>query len=143
MYGLLINQALKIHSTQGILFWIKKTVILGFSPVQFISNIFITALLVYVIPIIILEQKKIFKALVDNFKILSGSFWSTIIIVCVPMVFYIPVLIIRNNTGFLIKMTSPEIQIFIIALGIMVTAGINTFVLMAATTYYLYKKEHS
>ena len=102
-----------------------------------------TALLIYIPVLIILEKKKFFAALIGNFKVLFGSFWLTFTLILIPTLFYLPLLLLRDNIGALAEMTSPEIQILIIVLSIFVTTGINIFIIASATTYYLYKKENS
>ena len=142
-YGLLIECALKIHSTTGLYFWIKKFVFYATPYAQFIYGIFVTAFLIYIPVLIILEKKKFFGALMDNFKVLFGSFWLTFVFVLIPTLFYLPFLLMRDSIGSLVEMTSPEIHVFVIIASVFVTIGINVFIVATATTYYLYKKENS
>jgi len=141
-YGLLLNRAFKIHSTAGIYFWIKKFVFYFTPYAQFIYGIFVTAFLIYIPILIILEKKKFLGALIGNFKVLFGSFWLTFALVLVPTLFYLPILLMHSNITSLAEMTSPEIQVVVLALNVFVTTGISIFVIAAATTYYLYKKEN-
>ncbi len=142
LYNLLVMRAFKIQSTQGVFFMIKKAVILGVPFVQFLFGIIITVVLAYVIPIIVIEKKKLFAAIVENFKILKSSFIITSLLVVIPTIFYVPVLLLRNNVSFLASKTMPEIQLLIICLGIAVTLYINTLVMTATSTFYLYKKDN-
>ena len=142
-YSLLLGRAFKIHSTIGIYFWIKKIVFYAAPYVQFIYGIFVTAFLIYIPVLIILEKKKFFGAVIGNFKALFGSFWFTFILVLIPTLFYLPILLLWENIGYLVQNTSPEIQVLTIILSIFVTTGINVFIMATATTYYLYKKENS
>mgnify|MGYP003394296695 CR=1 FL=1 len=143
LYGLVIKRALKIHSTSGIFFMIKKAVFIGAPYFQFLYSIFITALFAYIPILILLEKKRFLGAFIGNFKMIFRSFWLTITIVLIPTLFYLPVLLLHDNIGKLIEITSPEIQIASIIVSIFLTNTINIFVTAAATTYYLYKKEHS
>ena len=142
-YGLLLHRAIEIHSTTGTYFLIKKFVFYAAPYAQFIYGIFVTALLIYIPVLIILEKKKFLGALIGNFKVLFGSFWLTFILVLIPMLFYLPILLMRDNIGALAEITSPEIQVLVIALSILVTTAINILIVAAATTYYLYKKENT
>jgi len=142
-YALVIRRTLEIHSTTGIFFWIKKSVFYAAPYAQFPYSILILALILYVPVLIILEKKKFLGALIGNFKTLFGSFWVTLTLVLIPTLFYLPLLLMQSNIRSLIEVTAPEIQILIIVLGIFVITGINIFVMAAATTYYLYKKESS
>jgi hypothetical protein len=141
-FDVIVHRALKIQSTQGIFFIIKKTVTMGVPFAQFLFGVIITILLAYVVPINLIEKKKIIKALIANFKMLFSSFWMTTVLVIIPTIFYIPVLILRNNVGFFASVTAPEIQLVLIIIGIFVTLSINTLVLAATTTYYLHRKEN-
>ena len=101
-----------------------------------------TASLIYIPVLIILEKKKFLGALTGNFKVLFGSFWLTFSLVLVPTLFYLPLILMRDNIGSLAQMTSPGVQVLLIALSVFVTTGINIFIISAATTFYLYKKEN-
>lgn len=142
-YSLLIHRALKIHSTTGIFFWIKKTVLFGAPYAQFLYGIFATVIFIYMPVSILLDKKKFITAFMQNFKILFGSFRMTLMIVLVPTLMYLPLLLLRDNSRYLIETTFPEIQLIILALSIIVTTAINLFIMASATTFYLYKKEHS
>jgi hypothetical protein len=141
LYGVLLHRAFQIHSTSGFYFLIKKSVYYAAPYFQTIYSIFVTALIIYIPILIVLEKKKFLGALIGNFKTLAGSFWITFWLVLIPMVFYFPLLLLRDNAGALAQITSPEIQVFILALSIFVTTAINIFIIASATTYYLYKKE--
>ncbi len=140
-YGMIIQRAFEIRSTAGIFFWIKQLVIQGAPYVQFIASILVTTLFVYVVPIIMVHQKKIASALIENFKVLGSSMWLSLVIVLIPSLFYIPILILRNHVGFLASLSGPEIQILVIVLSAIITIAVNAFIMAAATIFYLYKKE--
>jgi len=141
-YSLLLRHAFKIHSTTGIYFWIKEFVFYAAPYVQFLYGIFVTAILIYTPVLIVLEKKKLWGALVGNFKVLFGSFWLTFAFVLIPTLFYLPLLLMRNNIRSLAQMTSPEAQVLVIILSVFVTTGINILIVATATTHYLYKKEN-
>jgi hypothetical protein len=142
-YGLLMHRAFKIHSTTGVFFWIKQSIVYVAPYGSFLYSIFVTALLIYIPVLIILEKKKFLGAFLTNFKVLFGSFWLTFALILIPTLFHIPLLLIRDNVGSLAKITSPEIQVAVIVLSVFVTTAINIFIMATVTTYYLYKKENS
>ncbi len=141
-YGLLLHRAFQIHSTAGSHFWIKKFVFYTAPYAQLIYGIFVTASLIYIPVLIVLEKKKFLGALIGNFKVLFRSFWLTFTLVLVPTLFYLPILLMRDNIGSLTEMTSPEIKVLVIALSVFVVTGINICIVTATTTYYLYKREN-
>jgi len=141
-YGLLIQRVHQIHSTTGIYFCLKKLVFFAHPYAQFLYENIATALLIYVPVLVILEKKKFIGALIDNFKTICGSFWLTLTLVLVPTLGYLPLLLMKNNIGNLVEMTSPEVQVVALILNIFVTTGINIFIMASASAYYLYKKEN-
>lgn len=141
LYGFVIASADKIQAAEGFMFFVKNAVILGAPYAQLVFDIFISILLMYVIPIIVIEKKKVFQAAAANCKVLLGSFWMSAVLVVIPTLFYFPILIMRNNIGFLADITMPGIQVIVIAIGILASTAINGIILAAATTYYLFWKE--
>jgi hypothetical protein len=141
VYGLAVRRALQIRSEAGVFFWIKKVVILGEPYANFLIGIFVTALLAFVIPIIVIERKKFFAALFLNFKSLWRSFIFVFFIILLPTLLYVPILLLRSNINVLMDATVPDIQLWSIVLSIVVTLVIDAVVITAVTTYYLFKKE--
>ena len=60
-YGLLMRRAFQIHSTAGIFFWIKESIFYVAPYTQFLYDIFMTTLLIYIPVLIILEKKEILE----------------------------------------------------------------------------------
>ena len=110
---------------------------------QFLSGILASTLIVYVIPIIVIEKEKIFSALIKNFRILLHTFPTTLLIVGLPTLFYLPILALRNNIPSLMDTLSPEIQIIVIIVGLFVSMGIDLMIMVSTTTLYLFVKENS
>jgi|CXWL01.1.fsa_nt_gi hypothetical protein len=123
-------------------FW-DKTLLWTVPYFQFLSGILASTLIVYVIPIIVHEKKKIFSALIENFKILLHTFPTTLLIVGLPTLLYLPILALRNNIPFLMDTLGPEVQIIVIIIGLFVTMGIDLMIIVSATTLYLFVKENS
>ncbi len=138
-----ILRAYKIRSASGIFFGIKKAIIVGSPYFQYLFGIIIAALLVYIIPIIVIEKKKIFSAIAGNFRSLWKSFWVTLVIVLLPNLLYLPILVLRNNVYFLGSITVPEMQVWLLVLSIFAATAIDLFVISAATINYLFIKENS
>jgi hypothetical protein len=142
-YTAAVNDLLRIKTPNPGMAVLQKTLLWATPYMQFFIGIFVTTLLVYVIPIIIIEKEKIFTAVAMNLAVLLRSFRTSLLVVLVPTLFYLPILVARNNVEALANATLPEIQIFIIALGILVTMAIDLVVLTTVTTHYLYLKESS
>jgi len=115
-------------------------------PVLFVIN-FLLALLVqsafiYAIPILIIEKEKLIKSIIKSFVLFKKLFIPTIILVGVPMLIYIPVLILQYNGSFLINRVFPEFVLFISILGIIIgSLVIDPIVTISTTVLYLMNKE--
>jgi hypothetical protein len=140
LYGLVYDRALMIRSTAGKFFLIKVILVQGAPYFNLLLSIFGTVLFAYVIPIIIIENKKIFSALFLNFKNLMASFWFTFWIVFIPSLMFVPVLLLRNTT-FLERLW-PELNVVMLIATIFVMVFIDAIVYTALSAHYLLKKEH-
>jgi hypothetical protein len=138
---LLVLRAWEISSTQGVYFMIKTAILEAAPYVNLLIGILITALFAFVFPIIAIDKKKIFSAIGLNFKYLWGSFWFMFLLVLIPTIFYLPILMLRNNIAMIVQTTFPEARALIYVVSIFVTMFIDATVYTAVTTYYLLKKE--
>ncbi len=142
-YTFVTNSVLRIKTTNATLVAFQKLFLLATPYIQFLIGILVTTLLIYVVPIIIIEKKSILKAIRLNLTVLLKSFNVSLLVVLIPTLFYLPVLVARNNIEALVNRTVPEIQIFIIILGILITLVIDLIVLITVTTHYLFIKEET
>ena len=141
VYSTMIQAVLKIKTTNASVVTFQKIFLWATPYIQFFIGILITTLLIYVVPIIIIEKKKFLKALGLNLNVLFRSFNTSFCVVLLPTLFYLPILVARNNIESLSNATVPEIQIFIIVLGVLVTMAIDLIILTTITTHYLFLKE--
>ena len=109
--------------------------------IQFFAGIFFTALLIYMVPIIIIEKKKVFSAFILNFKTLFHSFWFTVLVVFLPASLYFPIIMVRTNFERFPNSNAPEIQLIVLVLGIFLTMFIDGVIATAVTIHYLSKKK--
>jgi hypothetical protein len=143
LYSLLMVRALKISSMEGIFFMIKTVILQGLPYVNLLIGIFVTVIFAYVIPIIVLEKKKILSALGMNFKYLWKTFGFVSCLVLIPTLFYLPVLLVRSNVDAIAQTTFPEIRVVALTGSILVTTFIDAVIYTSLTTYYLLRSEHS
>src|SRR3989338_1577229 len=135
VYGLVFNRALLIAAQSGVKFWIKQVIILGAPVINLLISIFVTVLFAYVLPIIVIERKKIFAALILNFQVLWKSFWFTFAVVLIPSLLYLPILLLRSTTP--LGNVLPDLRVILIVLSIIVIVAIDAIVYSALTTLYL------
>ena len=141
VYGLVFNRALLIAAQSGVKFWIKQVIILGAPVINLLISIFVTVLFAYVLPIIVIERKKIFAALILNFQVLWKSFWFTFAVVLIPSLLYLPILLLRSTTP--LGNVLPDLRVILIVLSVIVMVGVDAIVYSALTTLYLLRKESS
>ena len=140
LYGMAYNRAMMIRSTSGLYFWAKAIVTHGTPYFQFLISVLVTTLFAYVIPVIALERKNVFKAVWMNFKVLFRSFFFTFFIVLIPSLLYVLVLLVRLY--FQDQLPSPDWRVGLIVLNILVLILIDAIMYTALTTYYLLTKEN-
>ncbi len=135
-------RATEIRSESGIYAILKNIILYGEPYFRLLIAVFVTTIFAYVIPVIIIEKAKIHKALWVNFKVLGKTLWTTFLIIFLPMVLYVPILILRSSVAPYIDSNFPEGYALLILLSIVMTLFIDAFVLTAVTTLYLIKREH-
>jgi len=140
-YGLLIQRALKLRAETGILSIIKKTILYGAPYADLLLGVIVTTALAFTIPIIVIERKKIFAALILNFRMLLRSLFFVFTIVLLPTLLYVPILLLRSNFMATVSQNMPIFQFIVLMLSVLVTIFIDATVLTATTTFYLHKKE--
>lgn len=142
VYGLVIRRAIQIRSVEGI-FFIIKTVVLNAAPyINALIGIFVTALFAFMFPVIIIEKKKIFAAIIWNFRTLWKSWWLMFFVVAAPMLLYLPVLVLRGGISTKMFVVLPAMRTLVLILSILVMCVIDAVVYTAITSYYLMKKEN-
>jgi len=117
-----------------------------FGPISMVLNfliaLFIQALFIYAIPLLIIEKMKFKKAIVKSFALFGKLFIPTILLIGLPMLLYIPIIVMEYNTVFLIEKFIPEIILAILIIGIIINSLIIDPLITAGTTLlYLKKKE--
>lgn len=143
LYNFLMLKALNISSIEGAYNIIKNVIFWGSPYVNLLIGTFVAAIFAFVFPIIIIDKKKIFAALWLNFKNLWGSFWFIFLVAMIPTLFYLPVLLIRNNINGLADALFPEVRIIVLMVSIIVTMFIDATIYTAMTLFYLLKKEQA
>ncbi len=139
--GLVVRRAVQIQSQAGIFYVIRAIVLYGFPYYNLLAGVLVTTVFAFVFPAIVIDRKKIVPALFVNFRYLWKSFWFVFAVVLIPTLFYVPVLLLRNNFGSSMDMMFQELKLILMALSILVMLFIDAAIYTALATYYLMKKE--
>ncbi len=145
VYELLIRKALTIDPRIGNKYKLKlivKILILEGAPYfNLLASVFITTLFAYVIPVIVIANKKVFPAIAESFKTLFGAPWFTFMVVFIPTLIYVPILMLRGGAG--LSFSIPEMSIVLLVISIFAMVFIDAIIYTTLSTYYLTKKEQS
>jgi len=118
--------------------WVNTLVII----INFIIAVFIQALFIYALPIMVIEKAKVLKSIIRSFVFFRKFFFSTLLLVGIPMLIYIPIVILNQNANFLMDNLFPEIVLIVLFIGIFLSSLVIDSMITISTTYLylLYKK---
>ena len=136
-----MGRAMQIRSDAGIFYVVKAGILYGAPYFNLLIGTFATAVFAFVLPIIVIERKKILQAVTLNFKYLWGSFWFIFFVVLIPMLLYVPILLLQGNLSSIASRTLEGIRLLSPAISIVVLTLIDATVYTAITAYFLFKKE--
>ena len=94
-------------------------------------------LFIYALPLIILAEQSLFRALIGNFRYLGRLFMPTTICAFLSAVIYLVVFVFDKDLMQLAARTAPEIIVVILAVGIPVTLIINLLMITATTLLFI------
>ena len=110
--------------------------------INFMLALLIQSAFVYAIPLLIIEKQKLIKAIIGSFLLFKKLFIPTLILVGLPMLVYIPIIILNSKTAFLIDKVFPEFILLVSFLSIIISSlVIDTIVTISTTFLYFAHKE--
>ncbi len=110
--------------------------------ISFVISVLIQACFAYVIPVLVIEKVNPFKALLGSCGLFFKSFFPTIMLVGIPMLAYVPIIILQYNTLFIINKFYPELVLFVAFLNVLITSlFVDVLITVSTTLYYLKKKD--
>ncbi len=139
LYNIAIHRAIIIRSTTGPFYLLKRLVIDGAPLFNLLINIFVSVLFIYVIPIIVIEKRKVFSALWVNLKVLSKSFFYTFFVVALPSLIFLILIIL--NKSFSLDEQFPELKIVYLVFSIFIMFIIDGIVYTAIVMRCLLLRE--
>jgi len=119
---------------------------LWLGPILIVINlgfvILIQGLFIYSVPLIMLENFKLIKALGASCVIFFKLFFSTVTLILLPLLFFIPVIVLQYNTALIINRFVPEYVLYIAVAAVLVNSLIvDLFITATTTVLYLENKE--
>lgn len=143
LYIGLVKYFLAGHSR---LLFLKANLWLGpiLTIAAFVLAILIQSLFIYAIPVLIIEKEKLLKSIFKSFVLFKKLFVPTVILVGLPMLIYIPIIVLNQNVAFLIDRVFPEFVLVVAFLGTVLSSlVIDPLVTVSTTILYLKNKENS
>jgi hypothetical protein len=109
---------------------------------NFFIAILIQAIFAYSIPALIIDNKGFHKSIGKSIVLFFKFFIPTVLLVLLPMLLYIPIIVLSSNYVFLMNKLFPEIVFYVEALSIIFSVLIiDPIITMSTTLLYLKDKE--
>ena len=114
------------------------------SPHQLLSalsaytvGMLIQVILIYAMPIAIINGKGFLSALGEGLSFFKKFFFTSIVLIMIPSLLYIPLVVLNHYLPKLIKTFSPEVVIIYLSLGILVTFIMEILITCSTTLLLL------
>lgn len=140
-YDLIVQRAYHIQSTSGKFFLLKKMVLLSVPYVHTFFSVCTIFLFAFCNSAIMIKNTTFLGGLKENFKVLRSYAFLTFGIIFIPTMFYVPILILRQNNAFMLGTTIPEFQLLIIVISIITSTIINSLITASCASLYLWQRE--
>lgn len=137
-FDMVYRRAEAIRSMGGPFYWIKMTVMQGAPYFRLLLNIVAVTLFAYVFPLIVVEKRNLFVALLENIKYVITAPIKTFLIVLLPSSVFTLVLLSRSHVPF--EGEHPEMRVLMIMLSIIIMVVIDAVVYTSLTMFYLVRK---
>ena len=109
--------------------------------ISFILAILVQSAFIYAIPALIIGREKLLKAIGTSFRFFLKNFFLTLVLVGLPMLFYVPIIIFQLNASFLIIKIFPESMLWVLLLGSVVSSlVIDLLITLVSAQVYIHKK---
>ncbi len=119
----------------------------NFLRVAVLSSIFIAimieALLAYTVPAVMIEHKRTFKAIKRSFSVVRGISLETFLLVLIPTLLTLIPVFLKLKLPALIDRFFPEVTLYVIILGILISLFSNFLLIISVTILFLRKTETS
>jgi len=141
LHALVLKRAFLIRSNAGIFYMIKEAVVISAPYFRLLLACIVTALFAFVVPIIILEQKRIITAIKLNFMNYGRLFGLILGVVIMSGFLYLPFIFWQSVETREMILKAPEMSGLFLALSVLVMLFIDTIQYTAITLCYLLTKE--
>jgi len=105
------------------------------------STAFVQSLFIFAQAAVVIDNKNFIVAIFKNFGFVLTNLFSAFVLVIVPLLAYIPIVLLKSNLFELMKRSFPEISFIILIMGVLLTLFINLIITITSTKAYMLIKE--
>ncbi len=106
--------------------------------INIILGIFIQAVFIYAIPALLNENKRLVPALARGLNVFGKLFAPTMILVILPMIVYIPIIVLNYNILYLVNNVFPEsVLLLLLASTVISSLFIDPLITVSTANLYL------
>lgn len=109
---------------------------------NFILAIIVQSAFIYAIPILLIEGETLTKSVLKSFVLFKKLFLKTIILVGLPMLLYIPIIVLQSDSTYIIVRLFPEAVLLVAILSLIFSSLVIDLLITLTTTHlYLMRKD--
>jgi hypothetical protein len=109
---------------------------------SFAIAVIIQSAFIYAIPILLIEEETLTKSIIKSFGLFKKLFVKTLLLAGLPMLTYIPVVVLQSDPAFLIAKLFPEAVFLVSILSLVISSLIiDLFITLSSTQLYLMHKD--
>ncbi|MFA6357026.1 MAG: hypothetical protein WCY23_07965, partial [Candidatus Omnitrophota bacterium] len=102
---------------------------------------FVEALFIYAYPALIIERKSVFGAVKRSFGVVKHVLFTTLLLVFIPRSLEVLFMLAKQKQQGLMNVTFPEITLFILAAGIIISFISDSLVFLSIANLFILKQE--
>ena len=107
------------------------------TSMAFLLSVIVQIIFIYTVPLIVIKKRSLLSSLFENVRVLIKLFVPSLFLVVVPAAVYLPVLLLKSKTVYLMTRLFPEVSLLILAAGIFVTFFIDLLIITSTTILFM------
>lgn len=116
---------------------VTKLYAVGLSLFLFITNIIMQIFLVLTLPLMVIRGKSLAKAIAGSIKIAFTNFLTVFGLTILPFLLYLPIALLKGESGRIAEKAFPETTLLISAAGIIVAIFVDCFIAVCTSQYLM------
>ncbi len=125
--------------------WLRQALefLTGALPyIHFLLGVLAQTFILFLIPLIVLDNRKFFPAIGKGLVLSGQHLLRVYALLLLPLICYSPIWYLKGNVNFLVRKTLyPESILILLAIGILATIVLDTYIAVSATLFFLRHKK--